>query len=229
MFTRTDSQHAALFERQTLRNPDLKATFMPQKSSRAVRSSSASSQANVRSMKTHSERSTRKSRKSRRKAAKSRRSYLPETKVLRIQKRYISGENKSEIARQEGCDRETVARIVKFPEVQNLITEMQQEFYGLVPDAMVALRHALQVNMDPNVGFRVLEGTGVAPHKHERLQIPATQAETGLERQARMLADVLLVSAQNFGVDLGKDIKDVLAKDAESHEAKTSERKSLKK
>jgi hypothetical protein len=199
---------------------------MPRNTSPAVRSGSAETQSIVRSERPHLQRSRPNVRKSPRKPAKTRGSYLPETKVLRIQQRYLAGQNKSEIAREEHCDRETVARIVQFPEVRHFIGEMQQQFYGLVPDAMAAVRYALQVTKDPNVGYRVLEGTGVAPHRHERLQVPeATSSETGVLRQARLVAAVLLESHANFGVDLPKDMEEALAKDSrESSEgAKTAQ------
>jgi hypothetical protein len=81
--------------------------------------------------------------------------YLLEPKILRIQQRYVAGENKSEIAKKEKVDRGTVARIVRFPEVQNFIAQAQQEFFGLVPDAMAALRHALRVEKNPTIALAV--------------------------------------------------------------------------
>src|SRR5580692_668369 len=74
-----------------------------------------------------------------RKTTKARGSYLPVPKILRIQQRYLNGQNKSEIALEENCDRETVTRIVQFPEVQNFIAQAQQEFFGLIPDAIAAV------------------------------------------------------------------------------------------
>ena len=61
-----------------------------------------------------------------------------EPKILRIQECYVAGENRSEIAKKEKVDRGAVARIVQFPEVQNFIAQAQQEFFGLIPDAMAA-------------------------------------------------------------------------------------------
>jgi hypothetical protein len=190
---------------------------MPRNTSLAVRRGTASTQAI---------RSTTNCRKHPRKSAKPRGSYLPEPKVLRIQQLYIAGLNKSEIARKEQCDRETVARIVQFPEVQNFIARMQQQFYGLVPDAMAAVRYALQVTKDPKVGYQVLEATGVAPHQGERLQVPeTTSSETGIERQARLVAAVLLTGHTHFGVDLPQNVEEALAKDSRegSEGAKTAQ------
>jgi hypothetical protein len=121
--------------------------------------------------------------------------------------RYVAGENKSEIARNENCDRETVARIVRFPAVQEFIAQMQQEFYGLVPDAMEALRYALQVKKDPTIAYRVLEGTGVAPRKGEHLPQPPVTEEDMRVRQDRLVAAVLTQRRRDFDIALPDDLK----------------------
>jgi hypothetical protein len=149
-----------------------------------------------------------------RKSTKARGSYLPEPKILRIQQRYLSGQNKTEIAREEKCDRETVTRIVQFPEVQNYIAQAQQEFFGLIPDAMAAVRHALRVEKNALVGLTVLERTGVAAHRGARMQLPGTP-EDGYSRQAIMVANVMLEAREQMGVDLGPDIEKALANDAQ--------------
>jgi hypothetical protein len=143
-------------------------------------------------------------------------SYLPVPKILRIQQRYLNGQNKTEIAREEQCDRETVTRIVQFPEVQNYIAQAQQEFFGLIPDAMAAVRHALRVEKNPMLGLAILERTGVTAYRGERMQLPETSAsESGYERQARLVTAVLLDAREQLGVDLGPEIEKALAKDAQ--------------
>jgi hypothetical protein len=156
-----------------------------------------------------------------RKAAKTRGSCLPVPKVLRIQQRYLNGQNKTEIAREEECDRETVTRIVQFPEVQNYIAQAQRDFFGLIPDAMKAVRHALRIEKNAMIGLTVLERTGVTAYRGERMQLPETTAsESGFERQARLVASVLLEAHEKLGVDLPEDVTAALEKDArESAEA----------
>jgi len=141
--------------------------------------------------------------------------YLPEPKVLRIQQRYVGGENKSEIAKKEKVDRGTVARIVQFPEVQNFIAQAQQEFFELVLDATAALRHALRVEKNPTIALAVLERTGVTAYRGERMQLPATPTESDAERQARLIGSVLFEANQQMGVPLGPEIEEALAKDVE--------------
>jgi hypothetical protein len=152
-----------------------------------------------------------------RKATKTRGSYLPKPKILRIQQRYLNGQNKTEIAREEKCDRETVARIVKFPEVQNYIAQAQQEFFGLITDAMAAVRHALKVEKNATIGLTVLERTGVTAYRGERMQLPTTTPENGYSRQAIMVANVLLEAHEQMGVDLGPEIEKTLARDVEEN------------
>jgi hypothetical protein len=181
----------------------------------AVRFGSASAQAMVRSARANLNRPTSNHRKHPRKSTKARGSYLPEPKVLRIQQRYVGGENKSEIAKKEKVDRGTVARIVQFPEVQNFTAQAQQEFFGLVLDATAALRHALRVEKNPTIALAVLERTGVTAYRGERMQLPATPTESGAERQARLIGSVLFEANQQMGVPLGPEIEEALAKDVE--------------
>jgi hypothetical protein len=192
---------------------------MPRNIPSAVRSGRASTEAIV------LKQSSTNARKRPHKTAKPRGSYLPETKVLRIQQRYIAGENKSTIAKAEGCDRETVARIVQFPEVRAFLAHMQEEFYGLLPDAMATIRHALQVENNATVAYRILEATGVAPHKHERLQIPESgSSETGQERQCRLVAAVLLEGNRVYGTPLPDGVAEALTKDSQENEKVLAEK-----
>ncbi len=179
----------------------------------AVRFGGASTQAMVPSERSQLKRSITNCRKHPRKTTKTRGSYLPEPKILRIQQRYINGQNKSEIAREEKCDRETVARIVKFPEVQGFVARMQQEFFGLIPDAMAAVRYALRVEKNAMTGLTVLERTGVSAQRGERMQLPATT--DGYSRQSIMVANVLLAAREDMGLDLGPEIEEALVKDVE--------------
>jgi len=159
------------------------------------------------------------------KTTKTRGSYIPVPKILRIQQRYLNGQNKTAIAREEKCDRETVARIVQFPEVQNFVAQMQQELFGLIPDAMAAVRHALRVEKNPMIGLAILERTGVTAYRGERMQLPETTAlESGCDRQARLVAAVLLEARDRMGVELPAEAEEALAQDAQesAEAAKTS-------
>ena len=198
--------------------PIRRTAVMSRSSASGAELKRSSAQHIVSSKKVYLKRSKTNCRKSLRKTAKARGSYLPEPKVLRIQQRYIAGQNKSEIAREEKCDRETVARIVKFPQVQEFIAQQQQEFFGLVPDAMAAVRYALQVGKDSTVGYRVLEATGVAPRKGERLELLDRTPQSGQQRQIEMIANLLLEGHENFGIALPEGVEQALAENSEGCE-----------
>jgi hypothetical protein len=100
---------------------------------------------------------------------------------------------------------------VQFPEVRDFIASARQEFFGLIPDAMAAVRHALKVEKNATIGLTLLERTGVAAQRRERMQLPATtSSETGYERQARLVASVLLEGREHLGLDLGPEIEEAL-------------------
>jgi hypothetical protein len=175
-------------------------------------------QALARSDEAHSESKPTNCREHPRKAIAPRGSYLPKPKILRIQQRYLNGQNKTEIAREEKCDRETVTRVVQFPEVQNFIAQAQQEFFGLIPDAMAAVRHALRVEKNSVIAMTILERTGVTAYRGERMQLSETTvSESGFERQARLVAAVLLEARDRMGVELPPAAEEALAKDAREY------------
>jgi hypothetical protein len=86
--------------------------------------------------------------------------------------------------------------------LQNFIAQAQQEFFGLIPDAMAAVRYALQVETNPTVGLAVLERTGVSAQRGERIQLPETT--DGYSRQAIMVANVLLVGREHMAWTWGR-------------------------
>ena len=104
---------------------------------------------------------------------------------------------------------------MQFPEVQNFIAQAQQDFFGLILDAMAAVRHALRVENNPMLELAILERTGVSAYRGERMQLPETTAsESGFERQARLVAAVLLEARDRIDVELLPEADEVPAKDA---------------
>jgi hypothetical protein len=102
----------------------------------------------------------RKSRRFTQKQPKKFRSYLPAPQIVRIQQRHISGEKNSSIARAEGCDRHTVARIVKSSEMAAFVQQMRERLYGLAPLALDAVEYALN-SKDTRSALEVLKAAGV--------------------------------------------------------------------
>jgi hypothetical protein len=99
--------------------------------------------------------------------------------------------------------------------MQDFVSQAQQEFFGLIPDTMAAVRYALQVDKNPTIGLAVLERTGVTAYRGERIQLPATAAEDGYSRQAIMIANVLLEGREHMRLDPGPEIEKALANDAQ--------------
>ena len=88
-------------------------------------------------------------------------SYLPAPQIQRIQQRHIAGEKNSAIARAEGCDRHTVARIIKDPEMKAYVAEMKERFNGFAPLALDTVEAGLTTLKDPRLACTVLKAIGV--------------------------------------------------------------------
>lgn len=102
-------------------------------------------------------------------------SRIPEPQAARILHRHIRGESIRKISRAEGRSRECVTRIVKGPEVRQLVERMREEFYGLAYDAIAAVRDSLQLQKDGRVGYRLLSDIGIIPTPAE-VQFNAIQS-----------------------------------------------------
>lgn len=99
--------------------------------------------------------------------AKKTRNRIPPPQRQRIIQKHIAGKSNVQIAREEGRNRESVARIVNGDEIQELVKRMRAEFYGLADDAIAAVRHTLQESNDGRVGYRLLADIGVIPSPAE--------------------------------------------------------------
>ena len=138
------------------------------------------------------------------KSPKKLRSYLPEPKVLRIQQRHITGETNSEIARAEGCDRHTVGRIVKAPEMAAYIEEMRARFHGFAPLALDAVEHGLTISKDAKLACEVLTAIGVIEPAENRIPVEdeaARKARLEVE-EAGKLALMALQRHEIYGTEL---------------------------
>jgi hypothetical protein len=81
------------------------------------------------------------------------------------------------------------------------------------------------VEKNPMLGLAILERTGVTAYRGERMQLQETTAsESGFDRQARLVAAVLLEARDRMGVELPAEAEEALAKDVEENAeaAKTS-------
>jgi hypothetical protein len=109
----------------------------------------------------------------------------------------------------------TVAKIISAEDLQSFFKETRQKLFEIAPDALASF-HA-QVKIDGRLAYSFLKDLGISPSREAMAQFMEAanpQTETGEERQARMVACVLLESHKNVGVDLPKEVEEALAKDA---------------
>jgi hypothetical protein len=94
------------------------------------------------------------------KPAKRSRNRVPPPQRERILQKYVAGKSVALIAREENRNRESVTRIVRGDEIQELVQRMRAEFYGLAFDAIEAVRHTLQQQKDGRITQRKVDMAG---------------------------------------------------------------------
>jgi hypothetical protein len=155
---------------------------------------------------------------------------VPPGKIVQAQALLVQGRSQRAIGRELRISPMTVAKIIKTEDFQNFLKEQQERVFGIVPIALESFRAEVATN--GILAHTFLKDLGIIPSPEaiaQFLNTAAPQAETGEERQARMLACVLLEGYKNYALDLGEDFDAAMAKDSESREAKTSQPKLLRK
>jgi hypothetical protein len=145
------------------------------------------------------------------------RTIVPPPQSARIMQRYVGGDSIREIARAEKRDRATVTKIVRSDEMNAVVQEMRERYYGLGFDALDAVEHTLQVRKDGGLGRQVLADIGVIPSPEERyaitsrpdkatltpFEIAVAEDENGqINRVAYGMACAIEESARCFGTPL---------------------------
>jgi hypothetical protein len=156
---------------------------------------------------------------------------IPPGKIIKAQAMLIQGDSQREIARTLHMSEHSVAKIVRTEDFQNFLKEQQERVFGIVPIAIESFRAEVATN--GILAHTFLKGLGIIP-THESiaqfLNTATPQTESGEERQARMLAAVLLEGHKNYGIDLPEDFDAAMAKDSQkSQEARMSRPKLLRK
>jgi hypothetical protein len=99
----------------------------------------------------------------RKKVVRSPRFNIPAPQIARIRLRHIAGQSNREIAFAERRCKDTVAKIVNAADFGGYITKMQEEMYGLAPEALLSLRVALQLDSSGRLSYDFLKDIGVIP------------------------------------------------------------------
>jgi hypothetical protein len=150
--------------------------------------------------------------------AKRMRNRVPPPQRERILEKYVAGKSLKDIGKEEGRNRETVARIVHGPEMQQHVRAMRERWFGLAPAAISAVQHALTEQKDGRLGFQLLFSIGVIPSPEERQTLIVSELQTGLEEDARVkkiIAALIEMTVERAGIygfrekELEEDLKQV--------------------
>jgi hypothetical protein len=199
---------------------------MPRKSPPVIASKNVKTQAIVLSKQVHSKQSAENSRKHPMKmkharackseidklSSKSKPLRVPPGKIVQAQTLLVQGKSQREIGRALHMSPMTVAKIIKTEDFQGFIKRMQEKLFALAPIALASFQAQLKV--DGHLAYVLLKDLGIIPPRESlaSMMAPApTEAETGVERQLKMVAAVLLEGHENFGVDLPENVKAAMA------------------
>lgn len=154
---------------------------------------------------------------------------VPPGKIVKAQALLVQGRSQREIGRELHISPMTVAKIIKAEDFQGFIKEQQERLFGIASIAIESFR--AEVSTNGNLAYSFLKDLGIIPSPEAMTQFMnavTSQSETGEERQARMLACVLLEARKNYGLD-DFDFDTARAKDSEHQKGKTSQPSLLRK
>jgi len=89
--------------------------------------------------------------------------YLSPIEQQKIISEYMSGKSIRAISRELDRDRETVARIVKAPEVQEAIENGRAMLFGAIPDIIESILYAVRNELDGRMGLTLAERLDILP------------------------------------------------------------------
>jgi hypothetical protein len=108
-------------------------------------------------------------------ASRKRGLYTPPAKQNRVIAASLAGKSKSQIAREEGLKRDTVARILTQPEVNELLAAYREQARGLAPYCLAGLEAKLitkagklRESIDWRMMVEVLKGTQIFVGRQEQ-------------------------------------------------------------
>lgn len=152
--------------------------------------------------------------------AKGTRNRVPPPQRERILQKHVAGKSITDISKEEHRNRETITKIVRGPEMQSLVREMRERFFGLALDAISAVEHALVEQKDGRLAFQLLSSIGAIPSPAEKELLTAPQV-TESDEEARVqkwFAALMKIAAERmqiFGMrapELDEELKKVGAR-----------------
>lgn len=142
--------------------------------------------------------------------AKKHRPHISSAKIVRIERRHLEGESNWEIARAEHCGRNTVAKIVKAPELQEHLQRIRERIWGMADHAADVVFEAIVEKRDARISYELLRDIGVLPRASQIVQQPVQLAMTREERddwQTRAIASVIAERRRVFGIELPPEMQ----------------------
>jgi hypothetical protein len=156
---------------------------------------------------------------------------VPIGKVVQAKALLVQGRSQRSIGRELHISPMTVAKIIKAEDFQSFIKEQQERVFGIVPTAIESFRAEVATN--GILAHAFLKDLGIIPSPEaiaQFLNAGTPRAESGEERQARMLAAVLLEGRKNYGVELPEGFDAAVARDSqESQDEESAQPKLLRK
>jgi|HubBroStandDraft_6_1064221.scaffolds.fasta_scaffold05535_8 hypothetical protein len=152
---------------------------------------------------------------------------VPPGKIVKAQALLVQGRSQREVARALRISPMTVAKIIKAEDFQSFIRKQQESVFGIATTAIESFR--AEIARNGNLAYSFLKDLGIIPSPEAMAQFlnaATSQAETGEERQARMLACVLLEARKNYGLE---DFDFDTARDSEHQKAQASQPSLLRK
>lgn len=137
------------------------------------------------------------------KPAKQPQTRIPSPQVARIINKFIRGQSQREIARVEGRDRETIARIVRSNEVQLYVARLRMDYIGLGSEAINTMGKVLRKGKDPRTAHQLLSDIGAVPSERERDTLLSGDSKTG-----NLVLDILKRIEQFLAEDRPNDKPD---------------------
>jgi len=109
---------------------------------------------------------------------------VPPGQQAAMQASYLLGKSIRQIAREMHRDPATVSKIVKSSEMDRIVLDMKQKFFGkLLPRALKSVQFALEEETDGRLGYQVLKDSGVIPNEKEPLAEHDSETEAGQNQE----------------------------------------------
>jgi hypothetical protein len=96
-------------------------------------------------------------------------SHVPGPQQQRIKAKYINGSSIRQIAREEKRARETITRIVRSKDMQQMVLEQRDRFFGAMDEVLEALLRSIQHGKDGGwLAYRCLRDAGIIPSRESK-------------------------------------------------------------